>query len=158
MKQHSFRNRVSPRLTFAALGVMALMAGSAFAAPAGQTTTIGPEDESTPISVTVWLNPHNKAALDTAVDQMYDSSSPNYHRFLTLKQFNEQFAPTDKEVGTVRDYLTAHNMKVMSTEKNNRFVVAQGNVGDAQTAFNTKINKVEKHYGSILSCIWSIYI
>jgi subtilase family serine protease len=143
MTQHSFRNHVSPPLTLAALGVMALMAGSAFAAPAGQTANVvGPEDESKPISVTVWLNPHNKAALDTAVDQMYDSSSPNYHRFLTLKQFNEQYAPTDKEVGTVRDYLTAHNLKVTSTEKNNRFVVAQGNVGAAQTAFNTKINKV----------------
>ena len=143
MTQHSFRNRVSPPLTFAALGVMALLAGSAFAAPAGQTANVvGPEDESKPISVTVWLKPHNQTALDTAVEQMYDSSSPNYHRFLTLKQFNEQFAPTEKEAGTVRDYLTAHNMKVISTEKNNRFVVAQGNVGAAQTAFNTKINKV----------------
>jgi subtilase family serine protease len=122
---------------------MALTAGSAFAAPAGQTANlVGPEDESKPISVTVWLKPHNQAALDTAVEQMYDSSSPSYHRFLTLKQFNEQYAPTAEEVGTVRAYLTAHNMKVMSTEKNNRFVVAQGNVGDAQAAFNTKINKV----------------
>jgi subtilase family serine protease len=143
MTQHSFRNRVFARLTFAALGVMALTAGSAFAAPAGQTANlVGPEDESKPISVTVWLKPHNQAALDTAVEQMYDSSSPSYHRFLTLKQFNEQYAPTAEEVGTVRAYLTAHNMKVMSTEKNNRFVVAQGNVGDAQAAFNTKINKV----------------
>jgi subtilase family serine protease len=33
-------------------------------------------------------------------------------------------------------------MKVMSTDRNNRFVVAQGKVGDAQTAFNTKINRV----------------
>jgi hypothetical protein len=34
------------------------------------------------------------------------------------------------------------NMKVTSTDPNNRFVVAQGQVGDAQTAFNVKINRV----------------
>ena len=133
---------VSPRLTFvAALGVMALMAGSAFA-QSGQTMNMGPEDESKSISVTVWLNPHNKGALDTAVEQMYEKGSANYHQFLTMKQFNEQFAPTAQEAGVVRDFLTSHNMKVMSTDRNNRFVVAQGRVGDAQTAFNTKINRV----------------
>ncbi|WP_433971582.1 S53 family peptidase [Tunturiibacter lichenicola] len=143
MKQRSIRNLAFPCLPFAvALGVLTLTAGSAFAAPAGQAKNIGPEDESKQVSVTVWLNPHNKAALDNAVEQMYDKSSPNYHRFLTLKEFNEQYAPTEKEAGVVRDYLSAHGMKVMSTQKNNRFVVAQGKVGDAQTAFNTKINKV----------------
>jgi subtilase family serine protease len=142
MKQHSFRNRAPFPLTFTALGVLALMAGSAFAASADQATNMGPEDALKQISVTVWLNPHNKAALDTAVQQMYDKTSANYHQFLTLKQFNEQFGPTEKEVGVVRDFLAAHNMKVMSTDRNNRFVVAQGKVGDAQTAFNTKINRV----------------
>ena len=99
---------VSSRLTFvAALGVMALMAGSAFA-QSGQTMNMGPEDESKSISVTVWLNPHNKAALDTAVEQMYEKGSANYHQFLTMKQFNEQFAPTAQEAGVVRDFLTSH--------------------------------------------------
>ena len=142
MTQDYFRKRDFPRLTFAAaLGVLALTTGSAFAATTGQTN-LGPEDESKQISVTVWLNPHNKAALDTAVQQMYDKESASYHHFLTLKEFNEQYAPTAKEAGVVRDYLTAHNLKVTSTEKNNRFVVAEGKVGDAQAAFNTTINRV----------------
>ncbi len=144
MKRHTFPPCVSPHLTFVAvLGVLTLMAGSAFAAPqSGQATNMGPEDESKSIAMTVWLHPHNKAALDAAVEQMYDKNSPNYHQFLTLKQFNEQFAPTAKEAGVVRDYLTAHNIKVTATDKNNRFVVAQGRIGDAQVAFNTKINRV----------------
>jgi subtilase family serine protease len=143
MKQHTLRHFASLPLTFAvALGVFALTAGLAFAAPAAQGTNMGPEDASKQISVTVWLNLHNKAALDTAVQQMYDKTSPNYHKFLTLKQFNEQFAPTAKEAGVVRDFLAAHNMKVTTTASNNHFVVAQGSVGDAQTAFNVKINRV----------------
>jgi subtilase family serine protease len=143
MKQHSFRRLASLPLTFAvALGVFALTAGSAFAAPAAQGTNMGPEDASKQISVTVWLNLHNKEALDAAVEQMYDKTSPNYHQFLTMKQLNEKFGATAKDAGVVRDFLTSHNMKVTSTDGNNRFVVAQGQVGDAQTAFNVKINRV----------------
>jgi subtilase family serine protease len=141
MTQRPTYSRVSLSLTLAAvLGVLA-MAGSAFAAPP-QATNMGPEDQSKQISVTVWLNLHNKAALDTMVQQMYDKTSANYHQFLTMKQFNDQFAPTAKEAGVVSAFLAAHNLKVTATAANNHFVVAQGSVGDAQTAFNTQINRV----------------
>jgi subtilase family serine protease len=123
------------------LAIFALATGSGFAA-SSQATTPSPEDESGQISVTVWLNLHNKAALDDMVQDMYDKTSPNYHRFLSLKDFKEQFAPTAKEAATVRDFLTAHNMKVTAMDKNNHFVVAQGRVGDAETAFNTKVNRM----------------
>jgi subtilase family serine protease len=139
MTQRSIHSRVSLPLA-AVLAALTLMAGSAFAAPP-QAANMGPEDQSKQISVTVWLNLHNKAALDTMVQQMYDKSSANYHKFLTLKQFNDQFAPTAKEAGMVSDFLAAHNLKVTSTAANNHFVVAQGSVGDAQTAFNTQINR-----------------
>jgi subtilase family serine protease len=143
MTHRSLRSRVSLSLRSAAsLGFLALTVGSAVAAPPAQATNLGPEDQSKQISVTVWLNLHNQAALDTMVQQMYDKTSPNYHQFLTLKQFNDQFAPTAKEAGVVRDFLATHNMKVTSTASNNRFVVAQTSVADAQTAFNVEINRV----------------
>jgi subtilase family serine protease len=123
------------------LGIFALMAGSGFSATHMQAD-LGPEDQSKQISVTVWLNLHNKAALDTIVEQMYDKTSPNYHKFLTMKEFKTQFAPTAKDIAAVRNFLAAHNMKVSSIDRNNHFIVAQGSVGDAQTAFNTKINRV----------------
>jgi subtilase family serine protease len=144
MKHCSIRNLASRPLYFAAaaLGTAVLMAGSAFAAPAPQAANLGPEDASKPISVTVWLNPHNKEALDAAVEQMYDKTSPNYHQFLTMKQLNEKFGATAKDAGVVRSFLASHNLKVTSTDANNRFVVAQGKVADAQAAFNVKINRV----------------
>jgi subtilase family serine protease len=124
------------------LTVLALALGSTFAAPPKQTTVLGPEDESKPVTVTVWLNLHNKPALDALVEQMYDKTSPNYHHFLTMKEYKEQFAPTAKEAAAVRDFLVAHNMSVTSIDQNNHFVVAQGRIGDAQIAFNTQVNRV----------------
>src|ERR1700761_1790084 len=124
------------------LGTCTLMVSSGLAASSIQSINLGPEDQSKQISVTVWLNLHNKAALDAIVQGMYDKTSPNYHRFLTMKEFKTQFAPTAKDAATVRDFLTTHNMKVTSIDRNNHFVVAQGSVGDAQTAFQTKINRM----------------
>jgi subtilase family serine protease len=123
------------------LGILALMIGSGLAAQT-PATLVGPEDQARQISVTVWLNLHNKATLDAMVPDMYDKSSPNYHKFLTMKDFKAQFAPTAKDVATVRSYLTAHNMKVTSVDKNNHFILAQGSVADAQTSFHTKINRM----------------
>src|SRR5271170_7986472 len=129
MQQRPFHRPTFLSLAMAALGVFALMAGSAFAAPSGQATNMGPEDASTQISVTVWLNPNNKAALDGMVEQMYDKSSARYHQFLTVEQLDELFGPTAKQVGVVRDFLTSHNMQVTLVGTSNHFVVAQGRVG-----------------------------
>jgi subtilase family serine protease len=142
MQQRPFHRPACLPIALTALGFFALMAGSAFAAPAAQATNMSPENESKQISVTVWLNPNNKAALDTLVEQMYDKSSSNYHKFLTMEEIHDQFAPTAKQVGVVRNFLAGHNMQVTSTGAHNLFVVAKGSVGDAQTAFNTKINRM----------------
>jgi subtilase family serine protease len=123
------------------LVILAVMAGSTIASP-NQGTTIGPEDQSKQITITVWLNLHNKAALDAQVAQIYDKNSTSYLRFLTMKQYKAQFAPTAKDVAAVTQFLAARNMKVTSVEQNNHFVMAQGSVGDAQQAFNVQINRM----------------
>lgn len=122
------------------LGVLALTVGSAHAA-SPKPEVLGPEDQNKQISVTVWLNLHSKATLDDMVKDMYDESSPNYHHFLTKDQYLSQFAPSAADAAQVRSFLASHNLKVTSTDKMNHFVVAQGRVGDAQAAFNVKINR-----------------
>jgi subtilase family serine protease len=120
----------------------ALAAGSAFAAPPNQMTKMGPENPDKQITVTVWLNLHNKAALDGLVQDLYDPDSSSYHQWLTMDQYKAQFAPTAKEAAKVRNFLAAHNLKVLSTDPLNHYVIAQGRVADAQAAFNVRMNKV----------------
>jgi subtilase family serine protease len=123
------------------LGLLAPLAPAAAAAK-NQGTNMGPEDTSKVISVTVWLNLHNKPALDALVQQIYDKGSPNYHQWLTISQFRAQFAPTAQDVTAVREFLASHNLTVTSVGPNNHFVVARGTVADAQQAFNTQINRM----------------
>jgi subtilase family serine protease len=124
------------------LGVLALALIRTAAAAPNQGTNMGPEDSSQVISVTVWLNLHNRALLDAAVQQTYDKSSPNYHHWLTTSQFQAQFAPTAQDVAVVQEFLASHNLTVTSVGPNNHFVVARGTVADAQQAFNTQIHRM----------------
>lgn len=112
--------------------------GGAFA----NVQNLGPEDPSKLITVTVWLNQHNKATLDELVRQMYQPGSPNYHHFLTHEQYRSQFAPSAAEAAQVQDYMTAHNFTVTSVDKFNHYLVAQGRVSDAQNAFNVQLSRI----------------
>ncbi|MGA7357698.1 MAG: S53 family peptidase [Candidatus Sulfotelmatobacter sp.] len=132
-----------PILIFALLASLASFAfsqtrGGAVAKP----QNLGAEDPSKLITLTIWLNQHNKAALDELVRQMYQPGSPNYHHFLTREQYRSRFAPTAAETAQVRAYLIAHNFTVTSVEKYNHYVVAQGRVSDAQDAFNVQLSLV----------------
>jgi subtilase family serine protease len=143
------KSKIFTSITAAALFAAAIITlCGALATPAKGTAStgrrnLGPENPSAAIEVRVWLKLHNEAALDSLVQQMYDKSSPNYHHWLTKAEYQSKFAPTAADAKTVADYLQAHNLKVMRTNANDHFVVAQGTVGDAQKAFSTEIDRIE---------------
>jgi subtilase family serine protease len=144
----TIKSKAFTRLTAMTLfaGAMTCLCGSltlpVSGISSGQRVNLGPENQSAPIAMTVWLKLHNEAALDSMLQQMYDKKSPNYHHWLTPAQFKAQFAPTAQEMATVRSFLAANHLTITSVHENNHFVVAQGRVGDAQKAFNTQINRV----------------
>jgi subtilase family serine protease len=129
-------------LMFTVLILLAVSGFSQSRKVAAAPQSLGPEDPSKIITVTVWLKQHNKSALDELVRQMYEPGSSNYHRWLTREEYRNQFGPTAAEAAQVRNYLVAHNFSVTSVEKYNHYVVAQGRVGDAQSAFNVQLNRV----------------
>jgi subtilase family serine protease len=107
----------------------------------GTARDLGPEDASKQIAVNVWLNLHNKSALDKLVREMYQEGSPNYHRWLTMEQYKASFAPTARDAAVVREFLESHNLSVASIDKNNHYVTALGRVSDVQNAFNVQIEQ-----------------
>jgi len=131
------------------LAVLTLLTGSGFSQrptshPRSMVASgkdLGPEDLSRQITATVWLHQRNKDAFDALVRQMYEKGSPNYHHWLTVAQYNAQFAPSERDAAVVRDFLTAHNLTVTSTEKNNHYVMASGRVSDVQNALNVQIER-----------------
>lgn len=132
------------------LAVVVLMAGAGFSQTPGGTRSmlasardLGTEDLTKQVTTTVWLRQHNKNAFDALVHQMYQKGSPNYHHWLTLPEYKAKFAPTTQDAAAVREFLTAHNLTVTSTEKFNHYVMARGSVNDVQNAFNVQIHRFD---------------
>ena len=101
---------------------------------------LGPVDASQTIEVSLWLNPHNQAGLDDLAKNLYDPTSPNFRHFLKPAQIAEQFAPTAAEANTVRQFLEAHDLKIVRVGPHNFFVRARGTVAQVEAAFQVKLN------------------
>jgi len=133
--------RIFLSAVFACLAVF-LIAGPAISANSRTAEILGAEDPSAQIAVTFWLKLHDKAGLDEMVRQMYDRSSPNYHHWLTLKQYEARFAPSAAEMAVVQQYLAANHLRVVYTDKLNHAVTARGAVADVQRATGVQLNRV----------------
>jgi len=101
---------------------------------------LGAEDPAKVIEVSIWLQLHNRAALDALASQLYDKTSPNYRHFLKGAQIAAQFAPTAAEAIVVQQFFEAHNLKVTNVGPSNFFVRARGTVGDVESAFRVQLN------------------
>jgi len=112
------------------------------------TKNLGPVDASTVVDVSIRLNLHNRAAFDSLVEEMYNRSSTNYHRWLTRTDFESRFAPTAADVNTVKAWFASHNLAVTNVGPMNFYVKARGTVGAIEKAFKVNIDKFEMN-GSV---------
>ncbi len=99
-----------------------------------QAVDQGPADPTTVISVTAWLKLQNESQLDQAVQQLYNSKSPNFHKWLNQSQFNASFSPTTQQVNAVQNFLAAHGLSVVDIAENNFYVKVQGSIGQIEQA------------------------
>jgi subtilase family serine protease len=104
---------------------------------------LGAEDPSKVIEVSIWLQLHNRSQFDALTQSLYDRTSPNYHHWLKRKDIAARFAPTPQEAKTVRQFLRAHNLKIVKTGPINFYVRARGTVGDVEKAFHVQLNNYQ---------------
>ena len=110
-----------------------------------QAVDQGPADPTTVISVTAWLKLQNESQLDQAVQQLYNSKSPNFHKWLNQSQFNSSFSPTTQQVNAVQNFLAAHGLSVVDIAENNFYVKVQGSIGQIEQAFHVSIHSFSWH-------------
>jgi subtilase family serine protease len=105
--------------------------------------SLGPENPSTTIDLSIWLNLHNRGELDSLARELYDPNSPNYRNWLDPNEFIARFAPTANEEKTIEQFLKSHNLQVVAVGPANFFVRARGTVASATSAFRVPIEKFE---------------
>jgi hypothetical protein len=103
-------------------------------APAG-AKLVGRMPASQQLSLAVTLPLTNQEQLLTLLQQLYDSSSPNYRHFLTVPQFTEQFGPTAVDYQRVIGLMESHGLKVTHTYPDRLAVNVTGSVANIERAF-----------------------
>jgi subtilase family serine protease len=74
------------------------------------------------------------------IGQQYDPHSPDFHRWLTPRQFGERFGPSTQDIGEVTQWLTQHGFRLNNVPSSGLFVDFSGTAGQVARAFHTEIH------------------
>jgi subtilase family serine protease len=81
-------------------------------------------DLTTP-SPTVHLQVRDQAAFDKAVEEIYTPGSPTYNHFMTNDDLVANYAPSEKDIETVKHELASYGLEVLSVGKDHLSIRAQ---------------------------------
>ena len=113
------------------------------AATAG-TQTMGRLPATQQMNVAMTLQLRNEAQLQALLQDLYNPSSPNYRKFLSVSEFTAQFAPTEADYEAVVNYATAHGLTVTHKAANRLVVEVSGPTSAVEEAFRVNM-KVYQH-------------
>jgi subtilase family serine protease len=90
---------------------------------------------ATNLNLAIGLPLRNQAALTNLLEQINDPASPNYHKYLTPRQFNDQFAPSVADYAAVAEFARQHGLTVTGTHANRLLLDVRGLSTDIEKAF-----------------------
>jgi hypothetical protein len=103
-------------------------------APAG-AKIVGQMPSSQHLSLALTLPLRNQGQLNTLLQQLEDPASPNYHQYLTVAQFTEQFGPTDAQYQQVVGFAQSHGLTVTNKSLNRVLLNVTGSVANIEQTF-----------------------
>jgi subtilase family serine protease len=112
-----------------------------FAAPTG-AQAVGQLPFSQQVGLSISLPLRNRQTLEALIKQQHDPSSPQYDKYLTVRQFTEQFGPTQADYDKVIAYVKSKGMKVTRTHTNRLLI----NVSAPVSAINQTFAVTMKQY------------
>src|SRR5277367_2969470 len=121
-------------LTFASLALM--QSASAM----HRLQSMGAADQNTIAHFHVYLPLTNTDALEKMLQSQTDTTSANYHQWLTPAQFKQQFGPSAATVAKTKALLQAAGFTVVGEKTQNLDV--EGPVSAVEKMFNTQIERV----------------
>ena len=91
------------------------------------------------LDLAIGLPLRNHEALANLLQQIYDPTSTNYHRYLTPEEFTAQFGPTEQDYQAVIDFAKANGLVVVGTYSNRMLLDVAGKVSDVGKAFHVTL-------------------
>ena len=105
-------------------------------------------DPETNIPLTFVLPLRNQKELQDLLNRMYDpNDKKHYGKYLTSKQFNERFAPTQADYDQVVAYAKGLGLTVRSTHPNRTLLNVHGSAKTVQSAFAVRLHHYTQKNG-----------
>ena len=88
-------------------------------------------------------SPEQERELQQLIDQLTDQSSPNFHQWLTAREFGERFGVAKQDRETIERWLESHGLKVNVDYPNGILIDFSGTAGQVREAFHTEIHRLD---------------
>jgi subtilase family serine protease len=87
-------------------------------------------------------SPEREAALRSFIDQQHDSTSPNFHRWLTATEFGQMYGPAPRDIEAVSEWLRSSGFTVNTVYPSGMSIDFSGTAGQVLAAFHTEIHRL----------------
>jgi subtilase family serine protease len=98
-------------------------------------------------------SPEQGRELQQLIDELTDSSSPNFHHWLTAKDFGERYGLAQQDLDAIVRWLQSYGFQVNVLYENRLLIDFSGTAGQVREAFHTEIHdlnvKGEKHIANV---------
>jgi hypothetical protein len=88
-------------------------------------------------------SPAQEAALGAFLSAVQQKNSPNYHKWLTPKQFGALYGPSDADIQKLSGWLEGEGFTVNKVANGRTFIDFSGSVDQVQRAFHTSIHNYQ---------------
>jgi hypothetical protein len=74
---------------------------------------------------------------------LQNPGSPNYHRWISAREFGEKFGPSDRDLDKITNWLEAHRFTINVVYPSGMVIDFTGTAGQVRKAFHTEIHHLE---------------
>ncbi|MFC5865276.1 S53 family peptidase [Acidicapsa dinghuensis] len=91
------------------------------------------------LKLAIMLPLRNQTELNDLLRNLNDPQSPQYHRYLSVQQFTDEFGPTQADLNAAVQFTQANGMTVTRTTSNRMVIDVWASVASIEKAFHVKM-------------------
>ena len=109
---------------------------------------LGPLPDTQKMQLSIVLPLRNQSQLMQLLARLYDPTSADYHKFLSVEEFTDRFGPTEEDYQQVVGFASASGFTVTRQAKNRLIVTIEGTVAQVNSAFHVRIGRYQDPTGT----------
>jgi len=100
---------------------------------------VGEADPAARLQLDISLPLRDPAGLTATFNAIYDRESPSWHRYLTVAEFADRFAASEKDYNTAANFFRAAGLHVTALCANRMMIEAEGTVARIERVFHVRL-------------------